>query len=73
MLDEIAKNQSSMAHTLLHRGVHFDSSPHKEMMIKYWGDDHELWIFSKHPDGQFVSIRKAVSKDLWPIMHLLRW
>ena len=37
-------------------------------MIKQWGD--ELWIFFKHPDGQWVSMRKATEDDIAKVRNL---
>ena len=33
----------------------------KEMKIEKWGGD--FWLFYKHPDGQWVSLRKASDSD----------
>lgn len=34
----------------------------KEMMLKNW--EGEPWFFYKHPDGQWVSYRKASERDV---------
>jgi hypothetical protein len=31
-------------------------------MLQQWGDD--MWLFRKHPDGQWVSMRKATDDDI---------
>lgn len=39
-----------------------------EAMLKNWGG--EPWIFWKHPDGQWVSYRKATERDISLICKL---
>lgn len=34
----------------------------KEFLVKLWGG--EPWIFYRHPDGQWVSLRKVGSGEL---------
>ena len=33
-----------------------------ELKLEKWGD--KLWLFYKHPDGQWVSLRIATEADL---------
>jgi hypothetical protein len=49
-------------------GKTFCCKSHGELMIKQWGD--ELWIFFKHPDGQWVSMRKATEDDIAKVRNL---
>lgn len=39
-----------------------DKTTDRTMMLGTWGGD--LWLFYKHPDGQFVSDRKATTDDV---------
>ena len=41
---------------------------HGELMLQYWGDD--MWLFRKHPDGQWVSMRKATDDDIAKVAEL---
>lgn len=41
----------------------FDQRRHVEMMLIYEGD-WDNWIAYKHPDGQWVTLRKATDKDI---------
>ena len=43
------------------KGVEFCDLNLGEMLIKKWGD--EVWVFKKHPDGQWVSMRPATKAD----------
>ena len=42
--------------------MYFDDAKRGLMKLEQWGD--ELWLFYKHPDGQWVSLRKATDEDL---------
>lgn len=39
------------------------SKNHGEVMLKDW--DGEKWVFRRHPDGQWVSMRRATMGDLF--------
>lgn len=39
-------------------GVQFIDRNHGHVMIKRWTDGN-VWLFKKHPDGQWVSQRKV--------------
>lgn len=40
----------------------------RRMMLKDWGKDGEWWLFYQHPDGQWVSLRKATEDDVRAIL-----
>ena len=40
----------------------YDAASNRQMMLGTWGD--EKWVFYKHPDGQWVSLRKATDDDV---------
>lgn len=45
------------------KGIKFyDKGSSREMMFVYEGEWAD-WIFYKHPDGQWVSLRKATDED----------
>jgi len=49
-------------------GKTFCCRTHGELMMKQWGED--LWVFYKHPDGQWVSMRKATDDDKAKVREL---
>jgi hypothetical protein len=49
-------------------GKIFCCRTHGELMVKQWGED--LWVFYKHPDGQWVSMRKATDDDKAKVREL---
>ena len=44
----------------------YDQASERQMLLKKWHDDN-LWLFYKHPDGQWVSLRKATDDDLFAL------
>ena len=40
----------------------YDAASGRQMMLGTWGD--EKWMFYKHPDGQWVSLREATDDDI---------
>jgi len=34
-----------------------------KMKCEEWGANKEIWLFYKHPDGQWVSLRKTTEAD----------
>lgn len=42
----------------------FDVNSNKEMLLCEEKGGWNQWLFYKHPDGQWVSIRKATELDL---------
>lgn len=57
---ECAEDRRSELNDLLN-GKTFCCRTHGELMMKQWGG--EMWLFFKHPDGQWVSMRKATEDD----------
>jgi len=51
-------------------GKQFGCRSHGELMLKKWGEDGEMWVFRKHPDGQWVSMRKATDDDMRKVEKL---
>lgn len=41
----------------------FDQASNREMLIKNWSDGRP-WLFYKHPDGDWVSLRAATDEDM---------
>ena len=39
----------------------FDRKSGREIMVRDWGG--EPWLFYRHPDGQWVSLRKAKEEE----------
>lgn len=34
------------------------------MKLDYWSNGEEPWLFYRHPDGQWVSLRRATKDDI---------
>ncbi len=73
MTDELmsvgsAEDRRSELNALLN-GKTFCCRTHGELMLQHWGDD--MWLFRKHPDGQWVSMRKATDDDIAKVAELL--
>jgi len=64
---ERAEDRRSELNDLLN-GKTFCCRTHGELMMKQWGED--LWVFYKHPDGQWVSMRKATDDDKAKVREL---
>ena len=72
MTDELmsvgsAEDRRSELNALLN-GKTFCCRSHGELMLQRWGDD--MWLFRKHPDGQWVSMRKATGDDIAKVAEL---
>ena len=52
------------------KGVRFYDANHGEMMLCEEGPDNG-WLCYRHPDGQWVTLRKATSDDLLRLAPLM--
>ena len=41
----------------------FYDAKHGQMQMAEWGSSGEVWLSHKHPDGQWVSFRRATEDD----------
>ena len=45
----------------------YDAKSSRRMKLDYWpgkGEESKPWVFYKHPDGQWVSLREATPDDI---------
>lgn len=49
----------------------FDVNSHQEMLLIAEPDPHAGWICYKHPDGQWVTLRKATEQDLQKLTDVI--
>ena len=44
----------------------YDTATMREMKLDYWSgkEGGDPWLFYKHPDGQWVSVRKPTTADI---------
>ena len=51
-------------------GVEFVDANMGPVLMKKWGD--QVWLFTKHPDGQWVSHRECTKDDYKKISSILQ-
>ncbi|HYX72153.1 MAG TPA: hypothetical protein VE732_05230 [Nitrososphaera sp.] len=59
---------SASALDLINGTEFFDMASNREMLVKNWSDGHP-WLFYKHTDGQWVSMRAATDEDM-ELLHM---